>query len=100
MVFLETEHRWECPNCTHTDVTNEALPHSRFHPCRGLRGLTAPMIPAGTKAKIEAHDRDDYVNGEHVQTDVDGRPIMSVTTTRDDGEDCLVFAPTATNGRT
>jgi len=26
----------------------------------------------------------------------DGRPVMNVTTIRDDGQDCTVFAPTAT----
>lgn len=53
------------------------------------------MVPAGTKAKITAHDREDYVGNEVVQTDPSGRPIMSITTTRDEGEDCMVFAPTA-----
>ena len=94
--LLSPEHRWECPNCTFTDVTREALPHSRMHACRGLKGLTAPMVPAGTRAKVEAQVREDYVGSELVQTDGDGRPVMSVVTTRDDGQDCSVFAPTAT----
>lgn len=38
--------RWECPNCDHTDVTREAKPYTRCLPCRGLKGLTAPMVPA------------------------------------------------------
>jgi len=47
---------------------------------------------------VEAREREDYVNGEVVQTvDVDGkaRPIMSIVTTRDDGQDCTVLAPQA-----
>lgn len=95
MHLLATEHHWTCPNCTFTDVTHEAQPHSRLHVCRGLRGITAPMVPAGTKARVVARDRDDYVNGEDVYTDAEGRPVMSVVTTRDDGEDCAIFAPTA-----
>jgi hypothetical protein len=30
---LAAERRWECPNCDHTDVTQEAAPHTRFHNC-------------------------------------------------------------------
>lgn len=89
------ECRWECPNCTHTDVTFEAAPHSRFHNCRGLKGLSAPMIPAGVKCKVEACERGDYVGKELVQTDGDGRPVMSVVTTRDTGIDVAVLAPVA-----
>lgn len=95
-LLLETPvTRWECPNCDHTDTTRVAGPHSRFHPCRGLAGLTAPMIPAGTGAKVTAHEREDYIGAEDVQTDGNGRPIMQVVTTRDEGTDVIVFAPTA-----
>lgn len=97
---LKPEQRWACPNCTHTDVTHEAQPHSRFHPCRGLKGLTAPMVPAGTKAKVVAVEREDYVGKEVVQTDGEGRPVMSIVTVRDDGQDCAVLAPLATMERT
>lgn len=93
--LLAPEHRWECPNCDHTDVTREPRPHSRFHNCRGLRGLSAPMVPAGTRAKVEAMERGDYVNGDLVQTDGEGRPVMAIVTTRDDGQDCAVLAPCA-----
>jgi hypothetical protein len=55
------------------------------------------MIPAGTKAKVTAHDREDYVGNEIVPTDANGRPIMSITTERPDGSnDTTVFAPTST----
>lgn len=95
-ILLLPEQRWECPNCNHTDVTREARPHTRFHACRGLRGLTAPMVSAGTRCKVEAREREDYVGKELVQTDGEGRPVMSVVTTRDDGQDCAVLAPCAT----
>lgn len=94
--LLSTERRWYCPNCPLEEVTFEARPHSRFHTCPGLRGLTAPMLPVGTKAKVEARERDDYVGSEDVQLDPErGRPVMSVVTTRDEGQDVVVFAPTA-----
>lgn len=92
-------HNWYCPNCTLTQQTKEFRPHTRFHACVGLRGLTAPMLAVGTKAKVEARDREDYVGKDDVQTDENGRPVMSVVTTRDEGQDTIVFAPTAHIGR-
>ncbi len=94
---LRVNRQWWCPNCTQTEVTHEPRPHTRFHVCMGLRGgLTAPFLEMGVKAKVTAHDREDYVGNEIVPLDGNGRPIMSVTTTRDDGEDAIVFASTAT----
>lgn len=95
-VLLAAEHRWICPNCAASDVTFEQTPHTRFHACRGLKGLTAPMVPAGVRCKVEAVEREDYIAGELVQVDGDGRPIMRVETTRDDGNDVAVLAPCAT----
>lgn len=87
--------RWECPNCPATDTTRQAEPHSRFHSCPGLAGLSAPMVPAGTPCKVIAHERGDYIGAENVQYDADGRPVASVETVRDDGNDVTVYAPTA-----
>ena len=87
---------WYCPACGLEHVTNEVRPHTPFHSCRSLKGLTAPFVVDGTKAKIEVVERGDYVNGDRVQTDGEGRPVMSLITTRDDGQDCTVFAPAAT----
>lgn len=95
-VFLTRVNKWECPNCNATDVTHETTPHSRFHNCRGLKGLSAPMVPAGTKTKVVAVEREDYVGKEQVQLDGEGRPIMSIVTERPDGSnDCAVLAPVA-----
>lgn len=93
--MVRPEQRWVCPNCTAADVTHESAPHTRFHSCRGLKGLTAPMIPDGVRCKVEAVDREDYVGREDVQTDGEGRPVMAVRTTRDDGTDVAVLAPCA-----
>lgn len=94
-VLLRPEHRWECPNCDLQEVTYDQQPHTRFHRCPGLLGgMTAPMVPAGTKAKVTAHEREDYIGDELVQLH-NGRPVMSVITEREDGQDCAVFAPTA-----
>lgn len=94
---MTPEQRWECPNCEQTAVTREAKPHTRFHSCRGLRGITAPLVPAGTDCKVEAVERGDWVGAETVQSDGEGRPVMAVVTTRADGSnDCAVLAPCAT----
>lgn len=95
VVALKTWTDWVCPNCNVTDQTYESRPHSQMHPCAGLHGIIAPLVQAGMKCKVEAHQREDFIGGEIVRTDDRGRPIMSVTTTREDGEDCMVFAPTA-----
>lgn len=88
-VLLQPTQHWVCPNCTIEQVTHEAQPHTRFHACKGLRGLTAPMVPAGTRAKVTAVDREDYLSDEKVSR------TMAIITERDDGQDVAVFAPTA-----
>jgi hypothetical protein len=96
--LLDVEHHWVCPNCTTMKITRGDKTRIPFHPCSGMRGLSAPMVVEGTKCKVEAHEREDYINGEIVQTDKLGRPIQNVITTRDEGQDCAVYAPTATVG--
>src|SRR5437773_10199933 len=93
--ILYATRQWYCPNCTVVDETPASVPN-RFHTCGGLRGLSAPLLVVGTKAKVTAHEREDYVGSERVQTDAAGRPVMSVITEREDGQDVVVFAPTAT----
>lgn len=97
MVELGVEHRWECPNCTTRRVTHEPRPHTPFHPCRGLRGLSAPLVKAGSDCVVETKDRDDYVGKERIQVDGERRPVMSIVTRYGDGRnDCAVLAPCAT----
>lgn len=96
-LLLNAVTRWYCPACRKTDTTTDPRPHSRFHVCPKLRGLTAPMVREGTAAKVEIREREDYVNGDKVQLDPERRrPVMSIVTTRDNGQDVAVFAPTAT----
>jgi hypothetical protein len=77
------------------DVTTWDM-QNRFHSCRALAGITAPMVPAGVRCRVIAHEREDYIGDELVHLDADGRPVMNVVTERDDGSnDVIVFAPTA-----
>jgi len=96
-ILLTPTQQWACPNCKQTAVTHESKPHTRFHTCPGLKGIVAPMVAAGTKVKVSAKEREDYVGSEKVQTNAEGRPVMAVVTEREDGSnDVSVFAPTAT----
>lgn len=83
--------RWYCPNCDVTDVTHGLLPN-RFHTCAGLHMLTAPLIRAGARCKVEAEERADYLNGEIQAAGDDGRPYMAVRATYDDHDDLAVNA--------
>lgn len=96
---LTAEQHWACPNCPATAVTQGQA--NRFHTCPGLRGMLAPMVLAGTRCKVVAELREDYVGREDVRLDGEGRAVMAVRTVRDDGEDLVVYAPTAyLNART
>lgn len=87
---------WYCPNCLVTDVTPPLPPgQSRYHPCRGLHGLNAPLVRQGTRAAVTAGEREDYLNGDVQPVGDDGKVYMNVQVTRDDGTDITVFAPTA-----
>lgn len=93
---LTPVRRWYCPNCGKTDTTVEARPHTRYHTCPKLRYLSAPMLPEGTSGKVVLNEWGDHVGRELVQTDPErGRPISSIVTVRDNGQDCIAFAPTA-----
>jgi hypothetical protein len=87
---------WRCPNCGREKQTQRAGPHTPLHQCPRLRGAWAPFVEAHVNARLELVERGDYVNGDLVQVDGEGRPVMSVVTHRDNGQDCTIFAPCAT----
>lgn len=93
---LSTEQHWTCPNCTETALTKDSEP--RFHNCRGLKGLTAPMVLEGVRCKVEAIERADYVGKAIATYDGEGRPVCAVVTTREDGTDLVVNADAAAAG--
>lgn len=91
--LLTVTEDWYCPNCDTADTTR-GLPANaaRFHVCAGLHMLTAPLVRAGVRCKVEAQERGDYLGGEIQATGDDGKPYMAVRTTRADGEDVAVNA--------
>lgn len=91
-VILSGETCWECPNCDMTDVCSVKPGQSRMHNCPGLKGLVAPLVPAGTKCKVERTNWEDYVRYDFaVRKDEEGTPVSAINVTRDDGNDVVVF---------
>jgi hypothetical protein len=91
-IILNNETHWECPNCDTKDVCSIGPGQVRMHNCPGLKGLTAPLVPAGTKCKVESTAWEDYVvNDAAVRKDDDGKPVSAINVTRDDGNDVVVF---------
>ena len=94
----KTPQEWHCPNCDAKATTvTDKLP---MHHCGGTRGLMHPLVRSGVQCKVEVVEREDYIGREMVQTDEHDRPVMAVVTTRDDGQDCTIYAPTAYAERT
>lgn len=88
---------WDCPNCESSARTVDSK--TPMHPCRGMAGLMVPLVPEGQDCKVEAVEREDYIGRELVQVDGNGRPVMAVVTTREDGQDCTVYPATAQGTR-
>lgn len=94
-MIVTATHRWACPNCPVTTISHDN--GIAYHRCAGLHGLTAPLVPAGSKAEVRLVEREDYIGSEQGVRLVNGRPVMSLVTNRADGSnDAVVFAPTAT----
>lgn len=84
---------WFCPSCDSAARTVDQK--TPMHPCKGLAGLMAPLVPEGQRAKHTAVEREDWIGKELVQYDARGRPMMSVRTETDDSLSTTVFSPTA-----
>lgn len=92
--LLQAAQEWACPNCQCRETVRPPLPPnaSRYHNCPGLHMLSAPLVRAGTRCKVTAEERQDYLGGDLQAMGDDGIAYMAVRTTRDDGEDLLVNA--------
>jgi len=89
-------YSWYCPECG-IEATVDQWQPNRFHTCPKLRMLTAPLLRKGVAGRLTLNEREDYVGKETVRLDPErGRPVMNIVTTRDNGQDTVVFAPTAT----
>lgn len=87
---------WECGSGCGAWATTDWDTPNRFHHCRALAGILAPMVLVGSGARVRTVEREDYVGTEDVRYDGRNRPVMSVVTDRPDGSnDTMVFAPAA-----
>lgn len=95
---IDATREWYCPECGRRDVTPASTPN-RWHICPRLRGLNAPLVPAGVSARIFLREREDYVGADAGRVQLDPelrRPVMSIITERADGSnDAIVLAPVA-----
>lgn len=89
--LLHAVTSWECPNCDTKDTTRGLVPN-RYHTCPGLHMLTAPLVRAGVRCKVEAEERADYLHGDIQATGDDGKPYMAVRTTYEDHDDLAANA--------
>lgn len=93
--MLDLHVDWRCPACGLTDRTQGNVAN-RMHHCPKMGGLVTPFVREGVAAKVEMREREDHVNGETGLRYANGKAVMSIVTTRDNGQDTTVFAPTAT----
>lgn len=89
------QNNWECPSCARQHVTTPIRDgvQTPLHQCPAHHGAWVPFVPAGMKANLRINEREDYIGTDVPTTDAEGRIIQSVTTEREDGEDCHIFAP-------
>jgi hypothetical protein len=87
VLLRQAMEEWYCPNGCYCREVTEALPPgaTRYHNCPNLHDLSAPLVRVGTDCKVEAVQRDDYLNGETQATGSDGRAYMAVITRYSDG---------------
>jgi hypothetical protein len=97
-VLLQAYQDWECPECGYAERVSPPVPPNgtRMHTCPRLHYITAPLVRAGSRCRLVAVEREDYLNGEIQATGDNGRAYMAVRTDYPDGRnDVAVHAPVA-----
>jgi len=97
-IVIDVDRLWQCNSCGRQHITKASRDgvQTPLHQCVGLAGTWVPFVPAHSDAIIRVEERQDYIGNDMVFHDANGRPIMSVYTMREDGEDCHILAPTTT----
>lgn len=86
---------WHCPSCGREHTTLITDPHSPLHQCPKFKGAWIPFVERGIAAGFKVNYREDYLGKDTPTVDGDGNVVQSVTTQREDGEDCTIFATSA-----
>lgn len=92
-ILSSPNKNWYCPECSRQHITKVSEPHTPLHQCASLRGAWVPFVEEGIKARFRVNYREDYLRTDTATVDGEGKPIQSINTQRDDGEDCTIFAP-------
>jgi hypothetical protein len=93
-LLIEAWEDYSCPNCYVRERIRPLPPNAvRMHVCAGLKGLTAPLVLAGSDCKVIAVEREDFLNGEIQAAGDDGRPYMAIRTEYADGHNDVVVNP-------
>lgn len=87
---------YACDRCTIRARVASADTRVPMHNCPGRALMSIPLIREGERADVRLVERDDYVNGDDVRKDAEGRVFMRCEVTRADGHtDVWVYCPTA-----
>lgn len=93
-MMLDVSQAWTCPSCARQHQTTGAVSQVPLHQCPNHAGAWVPFVAEGVAAVHRINERQDYLGSDTATPDQNGRIIQSVTTEREDGEDCHVFATT------
>lgn len=87
---------WQCSACNTREGTEIDPPFSPMHACKGMAGMSVPLVRVAGRVHLKAIEREDYIGNETVQYDGNGRPIMAIVQEYADGHtDATIYAPTA-----
>ena len=93
MILLDPVIFWMCGKCDQRKQSNRRI--APLHQCPNLHMMMVPLVEVGTKADVRLVGREDYINGDDVQLDEDGRPWAGAEVVRDDGVDSYGYAAKA-----
>jgi hypothetical protein len=86
---------WVCEHCTIRFKTHPSA-MTPLHPCKGLHGMRVPLIREDSGHHLRLVEREDYIGGDDVRVDDEGRPVMRAEVEHAHGQvGVWVYAPCA-----
>ncbi len=82
----------KCPAIRRVHVADTRVP---MHNCAGRALMSVPLILQDSGHHVRLVEREDYVNGDDVQTDAEGTPWMRAEVETADTVNVWVYAPVA-----
>lgn len=84
-----------CSRCSATALVLATDTRTPMHPCPAAGGLAVALVREGLRSEVRMTEREDYVGGEDVQRDAEGRVWAGSRVVTDEGEHVAAYAPTA-----